>query len=215
VGCYKGGLVASLPSGARAVLTVALLCFALGSCGVVRAWGELEGARAEVSVGPGRRPERAEVLQASEAFARTLAAARTGDAHRRFFLWANLVVSGLLLVAWVNLLRRRPTAVWWVTQAAVANLAWTVGDAASAVMAYTSRASSLDRTFLAYARALEDAGRLEPGSVAQLEGVRSAAALSTAAVLAAALSSALYAWLVWRVRRPDVAEALGGRDADE
>jgi hypothetical protein len=206
--------VANLPSGVRAVLTLALLCFGLGSCGFLRAWSDIEGARVEVSVGPGRRPERTDVVQASEAFARTLAAARTADAHRRFFLWSNLIASALLIVSWMILLRRRPTAVWWVTQAALANLLWTLGDAVSAVVSYLARAEPLDRTFLAYARALEVAGRLEPGSTAQLEGVRTAVMLSMAAVVAATVNSAVYAWMLWRIRRADVAEVFGARPAE-
>jgi hypothetical protein len=197
--------VARLPSGARALILVSSLAFVLGNCGAMRSCAALR---------PGPEPpptlttthQNAAESAAYTAFSTELTTALLKPAHRRLASAANLAVSVLLVLAASVLLLRRQTGVWWLTQAALANVAWTIGDCVSFGVALRA-APNIDRAYLAYAAA---AGQLPPETLREL--ARTGPGFTDVALVlyiaGACASGLLYAFLFWRVRRPDVAEVL-------
>lgn len=197
--------MARLPSGARALVLVSSLAFVLGNCGAMRSCAAL---RSPATPPPalGATHQNAEETAAYAAFSTTLTAALLKPAHRRLASASNLAVSVLLVLAASMLLLRRSTGVWWLTQAALANIVWTVGDSASFARALWA-APSLDHAYLAYAEA---AKQLPPETLREL--AQSGPGFTDIAlvlyVAGASVSVLLYLLLFWRVRRPDVAEVL-------
>ncbi len=202
--------MARIPSGARAILLVSGLAFILGNCGVMRSCSALTPpATPPEAALQGHRNE-AE-LQAYTEFAAVMSDALLKPAHRRAVGAAGLAVAALLLFASGTLVVGRRTGPWWLAQAALANLAWTVGDCVSFGAALRAH-PELDRAYLRYAEA---AGQLPPEAAAELArggpGFGGIALLLYAAV--SGVFALAYAFLVWRVRRPDVAEVLAARPA--
>lgn len=197
--------MARLPSGARALVLVSSLAFVLGNCGAMRSCAALRSPTLPPPALSSTHQNEAEST-AYAAFATTLTTALLKPAHRRLASAANLAVSVLLVLAASMLLLRRPSGVWWLSQAAFANLAWTVGDGISFAVALQA-SSGVDRAYLAYAQA---AGQLPADTLREL--ARNGPGFTDIALIlylaGAVASGLLYVFLVWRVRRPDVAEVL-------
>jgi hypothetical protein len=203
--------VARIPSGARAILLVSGLAFLLGNCGVMRSCSAVAPPATPPEAAVAGHRNEAE-LEAYTAFATAMTDAVMRPAHRRAVGAAGLVVAMLLLFASGTLVVGRRSGVWWLTQAALANVAWTVGDCVSFGAALRAH-PELDRAYLRYAEA---AGQLPPEAAAELArggpGFGSIALVLYAGV--AALFALAYAYLFWRVRRPDVSEVLAARPGE-
>ena len=197
--------MARLPSGARALVLVSSLAFVLGNCGAMRSCAALSSPTTAPQAFGTEHQTEAE-LKAYEEFANGLTSALVKPAHRRAVSAANLVVSMLLLVGASMLLLRRPSGVWWLSQAALANIVWTVGDSVSFAAALRG-GTSIDRAYLAYAEA---ARQLPPETLRELAhgGPGFSGVALTLYVMGGVLAVLLYLFLFWRVRRPDVAEVL-------
>lgn len=177
----------------------------LGNCGAIRSFAALRSP----SVPPpslGATHQSAAESAAYVAFTTALTDALLSPAHRRLASAANLAVSLLLVIGASMLLLRRPSGAWWLAQAALANIAWTVGDSLSFAAALRA-GTGIDRAYLAYAQA---AGQLPPETIQELTagGPGFTGVALTLYVAGACIAILLYAFLYFRVRRPDVAEAL-------
>ncbi len=199
--------MARLTSGARALVLVSSLAFVLGNCGAMSSWAALSPSTTpNATLGATHQSEGES--KAYEDFARRLSDTLVKPAHRRAVSAANLAVSLLLIVGASMLLLRRQSGVWWLGQAALANIAWTIGDCISFGTALRT-GGGIDRAYLAYAEA---AGQLPPETLAELS--RGGPGFTSVALalylLRAGLAVGLYAFLYWRVSRRDVSEALAG-----
>jgi hypothetical protein len=105
---------------------------------------------------------------------------------------ANLLASILLVIAAVTLLRRRPTAIWWTTQAGIANALYSLAEAGTQAASLQERWGEI----VAIAPAHRAVGEAAASDVARV----------VIAVLVVRL--VLYTAIVWRARRPDVRAAL-------
>jgi len=197
--------VTRFTSGARALVLVSSMAFVLGNCGAMSSCAALSPSTTPTSTLGATHQTEAE-SKAYEDFARRLTDTLVRPVHRRVVAAANLAVSMLLIVGASVLLLRRQSGVWWLGQAALANIAWSIGDCISFGAALRT-GGGIDRAYLAYAEA---AGQLPPETLAELSrGGPGFTGVALALYLArAALAVSLYAFLYWRVGRPDVAEAL-------
>ncbi len=176
----------------RALGLLAILLVMLGSCGTVGGALGLEVnpiPRAADAVSGGGEDDAAE--QAGRKAIEVLLLSE----WRRPLAGANLVVSTLLVVAGVSLLRRRPTAIWWTTQACLANGLLAVAEGVTQTLSLRERWNEIVHLSPAHA----DVGLSTANETAQ------------AIVVAAAIRLALYAFLIWRVRRADVRGVLPPR----
>jgi hypothetical protein len=187
---------------ARVVLLSTLVMLASGSCGAANGIGGLQ-AETPTAVGD-------EVLDVEAASAATAAAMMETLYRaplRRALATANIVASMLLIVAAALLLSRRSTAPWWVGQATLANTVLVVGDGASKVAQLWIDRDSLSRVFdqeIALRLAAEGSSRDE----VPLEGGHYLGLLVAGIIGYAVVWAAIYLWIGWRIRRPDVAALL-------
>lgn len=197
--------MARLTSGARALVLVSGLAFVLGNCGAMSSCAALSPSTTPNATLGATHQTEAE-SKAYEDFARRLTDTLMKPVHRRVVSAANLAVSLLLIVGASVLLLRRQSGVWWVGQAALANVAWTIGDCISFGTALRT-GGGIDRAYLAYAEA---AGQLPAETLAELSrGGPGFTGVALALYLVrAAIALFLYAFLFWRVGRRDVAETL-------
>lgn len=194
---------------ARSALLLVAFMGILGSCGVadgLAAFGEDAVLPAPVVPGTGTTSSE----EATEAVARAMADTLQRAPYRRALAAANLLVSVMLLVGGSLLLMRRRSAPWWITQAALANGLWTAADAASQVAQMFQARGELTEV---YDRQIE-AYLSEQGATAGEMPMRGEHYLWlwVATFLGFALVRvAIYAWLAWRVRRPDLRGLLAER----
>jgi len=191
---------------ARAALLLVAFMGILGSCGVANGLTAFaEEAVLPAPVAPGTGPGTSE--EASEAVARAMADTLNRAPYGRGLAGGNLLVSAMLLVGGTLLFIRRRSAPWWITQAALANGLWTVADATSQIAQLFGSRGELTEV---YDRQIE-AYLAEQGATAGEMPLRGEHYLwlwvATFAGFAL-VRMALYAWLAWRVRRPDLRALL-------
>lgn len=190
------------PPGARATFIAAAISVLVGISGTSRSVTALFTPQPVVSAEAGDRTSVA-MSQAMDEFATALAE-YDRTAERRALTGANALVSALLFLAGVHLWRRQPTAVWWMTQAALANLLYTGIDVA--LLLYRIHHSprfvgALSRWV--NATMTNDAAQhgTHPLSLSQVDIVSFA---TIAIVVSGVLRGLVYLWLYWRTRRNDV-----------
>jgi len=109
--------------------------------------------------------------------------------YRKPIAAADALVSVLLMWAGVALFRRKESARWWVTQAAIANGLLAVIEASTQWLAIDAHWQDI------------------LGTDPQVGLAAANAALTTLALTTVA-RVALYGWFLYRVRRPDIQAAL-------
>ncbi|HEY8431949.1 MAG TPA: hypothetical protein VIL20_26410 [Sandaracinaceae bacterium] len=160
--------------GAKPTLALALTMTLFGIVGVSSSLNALTASPSEVAVaGPGVAPELTEV---------TAAIAREP-------LWravgvANLLVSGLLLVASFLMTGRARSALWWTGQALWANAAYSLGAGAANAYLVHVHAGELIRAVEAMAAMDPASPPLPPGAADGMPLLASVAALVYGAFLA-------------------------------
>ncbi|MCS6798313.1 MAG: hypothetical protein NZ898_07260 [Myxococcota bacterium] len=190
-------------SGARGLLLCASASLLIGSCGVA-------GALADFGRTPPAQSPRPQDLSSAQEVAQALAvevdAALARDPRRRPLAAADVVVSLLLVFAGLQLLGRRPTGPWWLTQACIANALHAVAEATSRIVALFAAQETLVPLL---ARSVEIAARGSGGPPPSFEPSRLLGVYVLAVAGPALVMVLLYAYLVWRVRRGDVGAVLG------
>ena len=106
---------------AKATLLLSLAMSLMGIGGIVNAYGLLTVPAAELAP--------IEMVPGSADVTRAMMAAMSASPVMKALAVANLLVSGLLVVASVVLSARRPSAIWWARQALFANVLYTVAHA--------------------------------------------------------------------------------------
>jgi hypothetical protein len=112
--------------GAKLTLFVALMMTMIGFAGV---FGSISALTSSIDIAYADSATPPEVAAASEAFMRAF----LSSPLRRAVAVANLLASGLLVVASFLLTSRSPSAPWWVAQALWANAAYSIGAGAANV----------------------------------------------------------------------------------
>lgn len=111
--------------GARATLFLSLAMSLIGIGGVVGAYGLLTIPPSEM--------EPVELVPGTADATSAMFTAMAADPMMKGIQVANLLASGLLVVASMLLTIRRPTAIWWSRQALFANVLYTLGYAVANV----------------------------------------------------------------------------------
>lgn len=187
-------------------MLLAVVLTLVGSCGVVQGVGGVSAGRPpmdEVGQVEGERPA---VEEAAESSARALVQTLWESPLRRPLAAANVVVSILLLVAAMTLLMRRASAIWWVTQAAIANVLWTVVHTGSQI---AQLLGARERLVALFEREIE--ARLSGAETEQLPWQHGSQQLWLYVALFVAFGLAriaIYGWVTRRARRPDVRELV-------
>ena len=194
---------------AAGLLTTVMLV--VGTC------GSLEGAQAVINDPPPLPApvpvdgETASRDDAAEAVTRRLRETLHRAPYRAPLSAAQLIVSALLLVAMALLIARRNTAPWWITQAVIANVLWTIASGASRVWALASDYQHI-ASFYGQEAVAEKA---ENGAAAELvqtlDGEGRATVLMVQVGIALGVHLLLFAWIGWRARRPDIQAILEDR----
>lgn len=192
------------PRTGRPLAAIALVLTLLGTCGVTSSFANL-GTRTPPDLPAVEHPDAAVAAAATDS-ARAVVEALWTSPFRKALSAASVVTSLLLLVAGGFLIARRPTAPWWIGQAAVANILVTIGEAASqlaGILGASDRLVPLLEQEIAVRRAMhggDDGGVFEASHVLTIYVVL--------AVGYALFRIGIFAWLGWRARRPDVRHAL-------
>lgn len=185
----------------RALVIAAALLMITGFLGLGHSIVRLSGEPAAAPVSqilPGAAS--ITVREASEAYHASMERIAAETPHRRVLDVANLLLSGMLLVASTQLLLLRRSGPWWVTQAVVANIAWTLTFAAAHIYQLLRHAEELRGRL----RTLSEAMRADPQVPGGELPFDELALAIGARVAVAVLAVALYAWIAWRMRRQDV-----------
>ncbi len=180
---------------------VAMVLTMFGTCGVGRSLQELEPTTPMTSdvVAPGTPPELQEV---------TIRVAEIIESapERRGLAIANLLASGMLLVGGVLLVTRRKSAPWWITQAAIANLLFTVAEAGAQVMQLDRRAPELQGALDEAMLRMQSA---HPEQLAEtMTGAQLVLAYKVMFVVLGAVRAFVYLAIAYRIRKPDAAALL-------
>lgn len=190
--------------GSRALVVIAAVVMAFGTCGAGNGY---VGFTEEGAVEPPRiLPADAslEVVEASEALSTALARTARDAPARRALDAANIVVSLMFLVGGVLLILLRRSAPWWVTQAAIANILWTCAHTTSHVWQLATSATELRRLL----RRLAEAMAADPSIRDQSLPIDELTITIAMRIGLALILILVYAWILWRIRRPDIAMVL-------
>ena len=184
---------------ARAALIIAFVLMIVGTCGFSGALVDLSSAvPPAATLGP--EPELTETV---EAVARALAAVLRRSPLAEALATANALVSAMLVVGAVLLLMRRSSAPWWIGQAAAANAIWTVVDATSGIRQLLRERSELLPVLERLAVQAQ-----QPGASPALTGNHFLWMHVVRIAGFGLLQVVFFAWIAFRVRRPDVRELL-------
>ena len=114
------------------------------------------------------------------------------DPHRRPLAAANILVSAMLLIGASLLVARRKSAIWWLRQTALANVIW-VGVHLGSVLHHT------------YANAPELLALLDAGTGGLIRSGESRFDwLVVTLIVFGSINVLAYAFVGWRVGRPDI-----------
>ena len=196
---------------AAGLLTTVMLV--VGTC------GSMEGAQAVLTDAPPLPApvpvdgDSASRDDAAEAVARRLRETLHHAPYRAPLSAAQLLVSVLLLVAMGLLMARRTTAPWWITQAVIANVLWTVASGASRVWALAADYRHI-ATYYGQEAVAENAENGAGSELVQtLDGEGRATVLMVQVGIALGIHLLLFAWIGWRARRPDIRAMLEDQTA--
>lgn len=118
---------------------------------------------------------------------------------RRPLAAANLVVSFLLILASSFLVLRKSTALWWITQALLANMVWTLGEAVA----------QCHQLWVQRARLARFVATTLPKGQSTMPSTQQMVLTYMAVLLALGLVRvSVYAWLLRRARSPEVSALL-------
>lgn len=183
----------SMP-GAKATLFLSVTMTMLGIWGVVIGYGQLTAPPAE--------PEATSELSAEalEAVGTLQEQMRVAPATRALAA-ANLLASALMVIGSFLLTARRPSAIWWATQALWANIAYALAAMVGHIALLFQLAPELERVFVL----LSAAQPMEPGAPdpAEIAGMLPAAGAGFV-VLLTLVTLAVYFVLMRISRRADV-----------
>lgn len=189
--------------GSRAIVLLAIIAIFAGSCGIGNAITGLT-ADSMVPAAPVPTGSSPELGEASTAVQRELARAAMEAPYRRPLDAANLVVSGMLIAGGLMLFGRRSNAPWWITQAAVANILWRIAHSGSYVYQLERESRALGAAFERQRQAIE----ADPAAESWMTAVNGLGPTMTIHIVVSAIPVALWIWVIWRVRRPDVVAVL-------
>ncbi len=165
----------------RSLFFLSVILIGVGSCGTVSGLVEMQFD----PVIPTSTAEGSAESQAQEEANLAVVDAVLRSPYRKPVAAADALVSALLLFAGMSLFRRRKTASWWVTQAALANALLVIVEASTQWLAIDAHWDDI------------------LGSDPEVGLAAGNAALSTLLITGLA-RLALYLWMIWRVRRPDI-----------
>lgn len=188
----------------RSLLWLSIMVTTLGTCGVGNGINGLQDqpfGQGQV-VPAAEDPTSEEAVQATQ---QALADALNAMPHRRALAAANIVVSVLLFIAGIRLLSRRKSALWWTSQATVANGLWTLWEGAAQVLQIHASQTRLAEVFNAQ---IEAQMQEQPGAGQSISGHQLVWLYVGIFIVYALLRVAMYAWLAWVVRRSTIANAL-------
>ncbi len=123
---------------------------------------------------------------------------------QRAIIGANAIVSALLFVAGFHLWRRRRNAVWWMTQASLANLVYTTADVAIDIfrMHHSPRLVRALSNWIQVTMAANSSH--DTTQVPILSRVDVVTFATFALIIGGVLRSLVHVWIFWRIRRDDV-----------
>jgi hypothetical protein len=190
--------------GSRALLVAAVVLMLTGTCGVGNGivGVSTEGAAEAPRILPANAS--LEVVEASDALHTALARTAREAPFRRALDSANVLLSAMLLAGGVLLILLRKSGPWWVTQATVANILWTAAYAGTHVYQLQVNAGELRRLLRELAAAMAADPQIQEGSLPMDELTLTIAMRIGLATLAIAV----YGWIAWRIRKPDVRAVL-------
>ncbi len=213
---------------ARATAFLTFLLIAMGTVGLgnsLMSLGSAEPERRAVAAparpttGPQPPPTKAAVALARDESRHALAAALWRAPGRRALDVANLLASALLILAGSTLLVRRPTAPWWIGQAAVLNMLWSAVQTGVVVSGVYGSAHDLapvfDREIVLRFAAMQ--GAPASRSAPPISGGDVVWSYVALVVVLGLVRFAVYAWLLSRSRKPDLSAFLRpqpGADTD-
>jgi hypothetical protein len=200
--------VSAIPTSLRVILMTSFFCTILGTCGLGSSTRSLGTAAIPNVTVHAAGSENANITEAREDLANAIFASQATIPGRRFLEVANLIASGLLIFAGFSMLRRRPEAIWWLTQAAIANSLHAVARGASSAAHWWKSAPELAPYFnrLMAAENPEVVNTASQDALPRGESFMHTVATMT--VIAAALEVAMYVVITRRARRPEVRALL-------
>lgn len=195
---------------ARILVLLGVLCVGVGSCGV---GAGIQLVQAD-SIPPAVTLPEGEASQeeAREAMNRAFEVSRAGAPYSRTLAGANAVVSALLLFGGVLLFLRRGGAIWWITQGAIANAVWVVAFAVSHISQLLATRSELVAVLGEWMAAVQ---RDDPGSMTFPDfGENLIWVPIGLEIVGTVLKVGFFAWLAWRIRKPDIGGMLEEAERD-
>lgn len=187
----------------RAKLVLTSLLIVVGSCGTINGIGTAtyDSVPAAANV-----QENADIDEATEGLNRALEATRAQSPFRRFLGISNAIVSVLLVLGGVFLLLNRTAAVWWITQAAIANILYCFIEAAADVHQVFASSAELGPVFEVWGRA--QAAEAGGPATWSLTGDQYVMVTAVVMVCTGLLKASFIGWLGWRARRTDIQTLL-------
>jgi len=183
----------------RVTALVAVALVAVGSCGGMDSFIRATGG-SEIPAAPMVSEESdPQASEATENLQRAIQETLSRAPLQETLDGVNVALSLLLVVAGMMLLLRRRNAVWWVTQAAVANALWTAGQMTSQVWQLQASSDELEMVI-----------ERHEATGGPIQGTYYLVAVFVGLALVRVLA---YAWVAWRVRRPDVADLIEDAEA--
>lgn len=186
--------------------------------------GEPERAAAPAAVRPAGAtqppPTKAAIALARDESRRALTVALWHTPGRRAIDVANLLASALLVLAGSMLLVRRTTAPWWITQAALLNVLWSVVQTAVVASGVVRSSGALAPVFereLVLRFSAMQAGDAAHPSALPFTGRDIVWSYFALVIAVGLVRLGVYAWLLSRARKPDLMALLRaqpGTDSD-
>jgi len=188
----------------RSTLRIAFAVSLLGSCGAVNGLSQLGDTPMAADAGPLDTSGDAASREAAVAANDILLDLVRRDPLRRVFGAANVVLSILLVVAGAVLTMRRQAAIWWVTQATLANSLFILAQTLAIMRRIHELAPSLAPALDAYVRATAPEPAPDGGDL----GMVMTFMMMAVPALWGLFRIAVHVGVAWRARRPDVRALL-------
>lgn len=184
-------MTADRPPPRRRTLALLALLVLMGSCGMAKGTQNVGSGPPGADFATGA--DSVEMAEIEEELA------RFSPPLRRPLAAANILVSALLLIAAWTVASGRPSRVWWVTQAALANAVWTGLDAGAQVSGLFAEKEELVPLL---ERALAETGNAAAEAPAWMRDGHTVLYVTTAVLIGHALVRlALYGVAIWLTRQ--------------
>ena len=193
----------SIP-GAKATLLLSVLMTMMGTSGMVMGYVQLGLDARQVEAAPGEAPLPEELRAEAQAIQDEIRASTVPQAVGA----GNIVVSLLLVIASFLLTARHASALWWTSQALIANVFYAVGAGAAQVWQIQQWGARLTALFVATA---DEGGQFTPEQVQSLEALPTFG--SCLAVVVPLLTCIVYG-VLWRISRRPTVRAFVLREND-